>query len=264
MQPPGRADTASRPDRGRRRPADRVCGSEHSGYAVEVTTVDHPARQASTGFGMVVLAASSGGLEALTLVLAALPDSFPLPVLVVQHRRAHEPDRLATVLARRCALPVRLGEDGSLPSPGEVLVAPSQGVTLDATGALCVPFTSSSPRRRPADGLLASAARCHRDGLIAVVLTGHLDDGARGVQEVKAHGGRVLIQDPSTAAARGMPEGALATGCVDFVLSPEMLGSALVALAMAPGGARLLRVPPAPWAVLAGAVTDTRGHAASS
>jgi two-component system chemotaxis response regulator CheB len=71
--------------------------------------------------------------------------------------------------------------------------------------------------------------------VIAVVLSGRLDDGAAGVVEVKRAGGRVLVQNQATAECFGMPGAAIATGCVDFVLPVGRIAPALVALVMAPG-----------------------------
>jgi two-component system chemotaxis response regulator CheB len=95
---------------------------------------------------------------------------------------------------------------------------------------------------RFADVLLTSAARLLGPRVIGVVLSGRLDGGARGARELKRHGGRVMVEDPQIAMAPGMPSAALATGCVDFVLSPERLGFALVTLCAAAGAADLFRV----------------------
>jgi two-component system chemotaxis response regulator CheB len=75
-------------------------------------------------------------------------------------------------------------------------------------------------------------------------------DGAKGVQAIKGHRGRVLAQDPATAGSPEMPSAAIATGCVELVLPPHLLASALVALAMAPGASELLRVAAPPWAAV--------------
>ena len=85
---------------------------------------------------------------------------------------------------------------------------------------------------------------------IAVILSGMLHDGTQGIRSVKRYGGRVLAQDPATARGTSMPSSAMATGCVDFVLPPHRLAPALIALAMAPGGASLLAVPAPHWAAL--------------
>jgi two-component system chemotaxis response regulator CheB len=101
---------------------------------------------------------------------------------------------------------------------------------------------------RPGNRFLQSMAPIVGSSAIAVVLTGMLNDGAEGVRAIKSHGGRVLVQDPQTARAAGMPSSAMATGCVDLVLPLHRLAAGLIALTMAPGGADLLTVPMPPWA----------------
>src|SRR5207248_4943672 len=95
---------------------------------------------------------------------------------------------------------------------------------------------------RTADGLMISVGRVLGERGIGVVLSGLLDGGAQGVREIKHNGGRVLVEDPGTAVAPAMPRAALATGCVDYALSPEILGNTLVALCAATGAAELFKV----------------------
>jgi two-component system chemotaxis response regulator CheB len=95
-----------------------------------------------------------------------------------------------------------------------------------------------------ADELFASAAAVYRDRVLAVVLSGRLRDGTRGVQAVKAHGGRVIVEDPERADQGSMPWNALATGCVDLVLDLPRVADALVALVTVPGAAELFAVRP--------------------
>lgn len=200
------------------------------------------------GFDVVVLAASSGGVAAYRTVLAALPADFPAAVVLVQHRRPGEQDRLAALLDERCALPVRELAPGVPLQPGVVHLAPAGCVSV-VRGDGTVGFEDpAGDGLRPADALLRSAAACWGRRLLAVVLTGRLDDGAAGARAVKRAGGRVVVQDPATAAARGMPDAVLATGCVDFPLPVRLVGDSLIALVMARGAAELLRVTPPPWA----------------
>ena len=119
---------------------------------------------------------------------------------------------------------------------------------MDAARTLSL--SQVKPPRHCGDTLLSSLAPVLGPAAVAVVLTGMLDDGARVVRAVKRHGGRVFVQDPATAHAPGMPSAALATGCVDFALPLHRIAQALVSLAMAPGGAELLAVPPPAWARL--------------
>lgn len=197
---------------------------------------------------LIVALASLGGLGALTGVLGRLPADFPVPLLVVQHGRRGPSDSLARVLARRSRLPIRSAEAGSSVLDPGVTVLPRGAVPVLREDDFVIDGKWADGM--PGDAVLASAARAVGPGLIAVILTGMLRDGADGVRAVKRRGGRVLVQDPDTAQASGMPLSAIATGCIDFVLPLPHIAPALVALTMAPGGGELLAVTPPSWARL--------------
>jgi two-component system chemotaxis response regulator CheB len=193
-------------------------------------------------FEIVVVVGSQGALDSFQIVLDALPADFPAAVAFDLHR-GESYGRLEELLRRRGAMPVISAQDGLRLERGAVYLAPhDRQLVVTGERRLGVLGTSSGVGHRFADELLVSAAAAFGPAVIAVVLSGRLEGGARGVREVKRRGGRVLVQDPATAAARSMPNAALATGCVDFVLAPPLLGSALVALCAAPGAAELLRV----------------------
>ncbi|WP_301150327.1 chemotaxis protein CheB [Mycobacterium simiae] len=200
-------------------------------------------------FGWVILVASLGGISALTAVLKGLPSDFAVPVVVAQHRRPtpHTGDVLVEIFNRRTGLPVRMAEPGEPASQPGVTVVPAGTIaTLDADGAWSL--TTQPSNSNVGNAILASAAA--QAPTIAVILTGLLSDGAEGCRAVKRHGGRVLVQDPSTAEAASMPAHAIATGCVDFVLPLERLAATVLALTAAPGGADLLSLSTPPWAHL--------------
>lgn len=200
-------------------------------------------------FGRVVLVASLGGLEAFTTVLQGLPASFPVPVVVVQHRArtSESHDVLAAVLAHKINLPVRVAITGASAQQHGVTVIPgATRAIVDHANHWMLSRQCDEPR--PGDALLTSSAAAAPT--IAVILTGYQADGSDGCRAVKRQGGRVLVQDPSTAKAPGMPSSAISTGCVDFVLPLNRLSSALLALTTAPGAADLLTVPLPPWARL--------------
>jgi two-component system chemotaxis response regulator CheB len=96
--------------------------------------------------------------------------------------------------------------------------------------------------------VLGSAAAVYGPAVLAVVLSGRLEDGAVGVRQVKLAGGRVIVQHPATAAHPSMPRAALATGCVDACLPPRALGDAIRAFVGVPGAAALFSSRPVPWA----------------
>lgn len=187
-------------------------------------------------------------MEAITTVLGALPPTYPVPIAVLQHRRRHRAgDLLAPILARRTQLPARVAETGCAADRFGITVIPPETIAgIDESGRWLL--ADNSQDIQPGNALLASSA--HSTPTIAVVLTGALADGAEGCRAVKRCGGRVLAQDPVTAHAPSMPASTIATGCADFVLPPDRIASALLALTTAPGAAELLTVPLPPWARL--------------
>jgi two-component system chemotaxis response regulator CheB len=201
-------------------------------------------------FELIAVVASLGGLAATSELLAGLPAHFPVPVLLVQHGRPDQvPGRLAGLLERRTALPVRTARPGmTARMPGVTVIPAGHDATLGSDGRLCL--AGRQPCLSPGDALLASVAEAAGAAAIAVIMTGRLHDGTQGARAVKRRGGRVLAQDPGTARAGDMPRSAIATGCVDFILPPGRIAPALTALTMAPGGAELLAVAIPPWAQL--------------
>jgi two-component system chemotaxis response regulator CheB len=171
-----------------------------------------------------------------------LPGGFPAAVIFDLHR-CEGYGVTEQLLRRRCPLPVQLARDGGVFDPGQIYLAPhDRQLVIGEPGRMSVLGPVDGAGHRFADVLLTSAGRVLGPRAIGVVLSGRLNGGARGVRELKHHGGRVMVEVPESAAAPAMPSAALATGCVDFVLSPERLGYALVALCAATGAADLFRV----------------------
>ena len=218
-----------------------MLGRGHIGYRVHMSGSGHSELD-RLRFELLAIVVSLGGTDTLPVVLGGLPETFPVPILLVQHRSGpHHQDWLTMVLQRRIDLPVRIAADGQpLACPG-VSVVPG-GCTATINPVRRVRITESDPRTA-GDTMLASGAAVLGPAVIGVVLTGRLHDGAQGVRAIKDHGGRVLAQDPATARAPSMPASAIATGCVDFVLPPQRIPAALITLAMAPGRADLFHVP---------------------
>jgi two-component system chemotaxis response regulator CheB len=170
-------------------------------------------------FDTVVMAASAGGLHALSTVLSGLPADFRAAIAVVQHRQPDAPSMLAEILRSRCSLVVKDAERGDRLRPGLIHLAP-RGMHLLVGGEGLLTL-SNGPKvkfsRPSADVLFDSAAESLRERVIAVVLTGSNDDGADGVRAVKRMGGTVIVQDRETSEAFWMPFSAVSTGAVDFI-----------------------------------------------
>jgi two-component system, chemotaxis family, protein-glutamate methylesterase/glutaminase len=169
---------------------------------------------------VVGLAGSAGGLAAIIHILSALPEEIDAAVLVVMHLLPDHRSNLPEVLARNTDLQVSAAGDGDVIEPGHVYVAtPDTHLLVDETGRLCLDAGPLVRHVRPAaDNLFRSMATSYGADALAVVLTGTGFDGADGVEAVKSAGGHVVVQDPESSEHSGMPNAAIATGCVDEVL----------------------------------------------
>jgi two-component system chemotaxis response regulator CheB len=185
-------------------------------------------------YGIVALAASAGGLNALREVLSGLPTEFPIPVVAVQHLDPRHRSLIAGILGRHSALPVRQAADGDGLQSGAVYIAPpDRHLLVNSDGTLSLTQTELVHFLRPsADLLFESVAASFKDRAIAVVLTGTGADGSMGVRAIKKMGGTVIAQDEGSSEFFGMPSAAIKSGHVDFVLPLKEISRALVTLVM--------------------------------
>jgi two-component system, chemotaxis family, CheB/CheR fusion protein len=182
---------------------------------------------------IVAIAASAGGLEALSELLAALPAECGLACIVIQHLDPGHESLLADILAKKTSLPVIQAHDGVVAEPDHVYVIPPNA-TLTLAGNRIHVTPRESGRHHPADILFTSLAEEHGDGAIGVVLSGGDTDGALGIQAIKLGGGITFAQEPASARFPSMPRNAIATGCVDFVLRPTEISRELTRLSRHP------------------------------
>jgi two-component system chemotaxis response regulator CheB len=182
---------------------------------------------------LVVVGTSLGGLNALTMLLGALPARFRVPIVIVQHRTLN-PDGggLAKLLQDHTRLSVFEAEDKMLLEAGGIYLAPADyHLMIESAGVLALSTEAPVRSARPSiDVLFQTASDAYRDALLGVLLTGASADGAEGLATVKANGGRAIVEDPATAECRTMPAAALATTAVDYVLPLEKIGDHLVTL----------------------------------
>ncbi len=178
----------------------------------------------------VVVGASAGGLDALSKLIPGLPERFPLPVVVVQHRRPDADDFLAAHLDGQSPLPVKEADDKELIRAGTVYLAPADyHLLIERDGTFALSLDDRVNHCRPSiDVLFDSAADVYRDKVIGVVLTGANSDGSRGLKHIKQRGGLAVVQDPASAEAACMPREATKATAVDRVLSVDRIAPFLV------------------------------------
>lgn len=171
-------------------------------------------------FDLVALASSAGGLNALSIILGALPASFPAAIVITQHLMPSHKTLLPLLLSHRSALLIKLAENDVEIKPGTVFIAPpdyhlivNNNQTLSLSHDARVAFSRPS-----ADVMLHSIAESFPKRAIAVILTGTGKDGSAGARDIHNAGGRVIAQDRSSASYFSMPQAAILTGCVDYIL----------------------------------------------
>jgi two-component system chemotaxis response regulator CheB len=187
---------------------------------------------------IIVIGASAGGVDALSRVVSQLPRDLRASVLVVLHVSRGR-SLLPEILTRVGPLRAAHAEDGQMLHYGRIYVAPPDHHLIVEPGRARVVHSASENGVRPAvDPLFRSAARSYGGRVLAVLLTGSLDDGTAGMAAIKAAGGVTIVQDPDEAFSPGMPRSAIASGCVDHVLPIRDIPVLLAALVDEDAGIR--------------------------
>jgi two-component system chemotaxis response regulator CheB len=177
----------------------------------------------------VVIGASAGGIEALTVLLPALSPGLHAPVFIVLHLPRDKPSVLAEIFARKCAAPVREAQDKEAVAPGTVYFAPTNyHLLLDQGPQLALSADDPVHHSRPSiDVLFESAADVYGNRLLGVILTGANDDGAAGLAAIHDAGGVTVVQQPETARAPHMARSALKLRPANWVLPLDEIATLL-------------------------------------
>jgi two-component system, chemotaxis family, protein-glutamate methylesterase/glutaminase len=177
----------------------------------------------------VIIGASAGALEALSVILPALPHDFRLPVMVVVHIPPDKKSILASLFDAKCRITVREADDKEPICAGTAYFAPPDYHLLVEMDR-CLSLSSDEPvlySRPSIDVLFESAADAYGASLIAIVLTGANHDAAMGTKAVIEAGGMVIVQDPREAFIPTMPQAALAMCSGATIMSLEAIAAYL-------------------------------------
>ena len=186
---------------------------------------------------IIVIGASKGGIQALTELISLLPEDFPASIFIVQHSSPEFRSHLAEILSSKGKLPAVTAEDGEEIKPGIIYVARENRHLLVKQDHVIIPFGPRENRVRPAiDALFRSAAAYQTSRVVAVLLTGYLDDGVSGLAAVKRCGGVTIVQDPQEAEAPELPKNAIKYVDVDHVLPISAIVSKLMEIVHQPAG----------------------------
>jgi two-component system CheB/CheR fusion protein len=178
---------------------------------------------------IVGIGASAGGMEAIHELFDNMSGGTGFSFVVVQHLSPDYKSLMAELLTRHTAMPVHEAVDGLRVEPNCIYVIPSNKLMTIRRNKLRLEEKSKSKLPNHAiDVFFQSLAEDRGAYAVGIVLSGTGTDGTKGILEIKNKGGIVVVQDPMSAAFDGMPNSALATGCADLILPPEVMGQELI------------------------------------
>src|SRR3984885_7976589 len=191
------------------------------------------AKSGAKDFPVVCVGGSAGGLDAYTRLLRHLPADMGVAIVIVNHLRTVA-TLLHEILPRYTEMPVDLITEGLVLQPNRVFIIPAQRDLHVLDGEFRLK-PISKPRGWPdvITVFLRSLTRHWRGKLIAVIVSGYDGDGAAALCGIKDVGGITIAQKIDTAKHPDMPESAIASGCIDFVLSPEGIAQEIIRIAHA-------------------------------
>ena len=178
-------------------------------------------------FPVVAIGASAGGLEAVTQLLQFLPANTGMAFIYVQHLSPDHKSMLTSILSKITAMKVQEIDDMEKIEPDNVYIIPYNKEIEVIDGHIqLLPRPQNKSSNLSIDVLFSSLAETHKENVIGIVLSGSASDGTRGLEEIKLAGGITFAQDDS-AKFSSMPQSAIASGAVDFILSPKEIAKEL-------------------------------------
>jgi two-component system chemotaxis response regulator CheB len=183
-------------------------------------------------FKAIVIGASAGGIDAMLIILSAIPADFQLPIVLILHLPSGAESRLPELVAHHAKISAKEAFDKEKLERGVIYIAPSNYHLLIDPDR-CFSLSAEEPLNysRPSiDILFQSAADAFGEELVGVLLTGANEDGVQGLKAIQRQGGYTLVQDPKTAVARTMPDAALKSMRPDGLMTLNEIGDFLAKL----------------------------------
>ena len=203
--------------------------------SVDLTEMAASQDVSATGFSIVGIGASAGGLEAFKQFFTHLPADSGMAFILVQHLDPTHKSILSSLIAQYTAMPVSEVEDGIQVRPNHVYTIPPNRDLAILHGKLqLLEPTAARGRRTPIDFFFRSLAQDQEEQAIGIVLSGSGTEGTLGLKAIKEVGGLVVVQDPTSAEYDSMPRSAAATGLADLILPSEQIPERLLAYAKHP------------------------------
>ncbi|MDP2646407.1 MAG: chemotaxis-specific protein-glutamate methyltransferase CheB [Desulfobacterales bacterium] len=198
----------------------------------ETKVIKPPVFSGTTSDRVVAIASSTGGPEALSVVLSGLPETFPCPIVIAQHNSDGFIPGLVEWLKRVSKMKVKVAQELETIVPGTAYVSPSEK-HMEITAGKKIAFKDRHPSdiyRPSCDMLLSSVALAYKAKGIGIILTGMGSDGARGMKQIREWGGTTIAQDEKTCIVFGMPKVAIESGCIDKIVPLDEMSGKIISL----------------------------------
>lgn len=180
-------------------------------------------------FPIVGMGASAGGLDAFKKLLEAIPEDSGMAYVIVQHLSADFPSNLPEILCNCTSIPVHEIINDIHLAPNHVYIIPENNTLIAQDGVLKLKQrTRNEKQNNSIDLFFESLAEVHKTFAIGVIFSGTGFDGTAGFKKIKEFGGATIVQDPDTAAFKGMPQSAIDADLADYISAPENIPSQLL------------------------------------
>ncbi len=181
-------------------------------------------------FPVIGIGASAGGLEAFKKFIRAIPQNSGMAYILVQHLHPEHNSSLPEILQRETQVKVEEVSDNVIVKPNRVYIIPANKILIANDGVLRLSPRPKDKKNMPIDIFFSSLAEVHQNHAIGIILSGTGEDGTAGLKKIKDHGGITIAQDSISAAFDDMPQNAIRSEVVDFILSPEEMPGQLLDL----------------------------------
>jgi two-component system, chemotaxis family, protein-glutamate methylesterase/glutaminase len=181
---------------------------------------------------VLIFGGSAGSLTVLFALLPSLKPDFPFSIILVLHRKNSVDSSLSELFGVKTPIPVREVEDKDPLLPGIIYIAPADyHLLIEKNHTFSLDYSEKVNFSRPSiDVTFESAAEIYGPRLVAIILSGANEDGSKGLAAVKAAGGVIIAQQPSSAQIPMMPQSAIAYNKIDQILTPEEISTYILNL----------------------------------
>ncbi|WP_246131398.1 chemotaxis protein CheB [Aquimarina intermedia] len=173
---------------------------------------------------IVAVGASAGGLQALSSFFDNTPEHSEYTFVIIQHLSPDHKSLMGELLAKNTKIPIVEISDNSPIKPGHIyMIPPTKNLRIDGNHFVLIEKPKGKTLNLPIDMFFESMAEHFKENCVGIVLSGTGSDGSRGILSIKEQGGIVIVQQPEQANFDGMPESAINTGAVDFILPVQQM-----------------------------------------